>query len=360
VKGANAGRYVPSGHLVYVRGNVLFAAPFDAVRLAVTGTETPVVENISDYDYAFSQTGVLAFAPADDVAASSIARLEWMDRKGATQPLEAPAKQWFGAVVSPDGLSVVAGIDRDLWKFDTVRGTLTKLATGGDSPSWSRDGQWVSYRTLQGGKTAIYRIRADSSRAPELLVTGGEDSFVGGGAWVSDGSFVFQRVPKTSTTADPATWMLLTPAGQERRLLETGSDAIHELQVSPDGKTVAYSAGEFAAEVYVAASPGPGAKIQISTKGGTNPKWSRDGKELFYTEGSWFEAAPRLMSVNMTTDPPGRPQVVATLLSRFFEVTPNPNRFLVKRPPEGQDRGSPIVVITNWFEDLLRLVPVGK
>jgi len=370
VKGGKAGRYVPSGHLVYTRGTVLFAVPFDVTSQAITGPEVPVVENIDPDDYALSQTGILAFVPVDPANVSSTSRLEWMDRKGATQPLEAPAKPWYGVAVSPDGLSVLSGIGGDIWKFDTVRATLTKLATGASQPDWSRDGQWVTYASRQGGTNGIYRIPADSSRPPELLVAGGEDFFVSAAGWAPDGSFVYRRVPKTSTVARAATWMLLPPrnsdsqsaASQGRPIFETGTEDIRELKISPDGKSMAYSAGfadEIALEIYVAPFPGPGAKIQISTRGGSNPKWSRDGKELFYTEGAPFIQTPKLMSVNMAAVPPGRPQVVATLPSPSFDVTPNPNRFLVRRP-EGQDPGSTIIVITNWFEDLLRQVPVKK
>jgi len=203
----------------------------------------------------------------------------------------------------------------------------------------------------------------------ELVVSGAEDSAVSTGSWAPDGSFAYFRSPKTQSAESGPKWMLLPPpgssdvqssAGPGRHLDGIGTDAMPDLQISPDGKAVAYSAGEEGTEVYVAAFPGPGAKTQISTRGGARPKWSRDGKELFYVEGQWFETTPRLMSVNMTTVPPGRPQVVATLPNRFFDVTPDPNRFLVRRPPEGQDRGGTIIVITNWFEDLLRQVPVKK
>ena len=109
VKGAEAGRYVPTGHLVYKRGDALFAVPFNIRRLAVTGSEMPVVEDVSHFDYTLSQTGLLVFTPGSSPGGSQlVTRLEWTDRKGAPQPLPAPARAWGGLAVSPDG-KLVAG-----------------------------------------------------------------------------------------------------------------------------------------------------------------------------------------------------------------------------------------------------------
>jgi eukaryotic-like serine/threonine-protein kinase len=370
VNGAAIGRYVPTGHLVYQRGDALFAVPFDIKRLVVTGSETPVVEGVSRFDYTFSNTGLLVFTPAGSQGNST---LEWTDRKGAAQPLPAPLRAWGALALSPDGKLVAAAIranvndadsHTDIWKYDIERTTLTKMTFEGsnDVPVWSRDGQWVAYRSTRDGKSAIYRMSVNASGPPELVVA--EPGFaVFPSSWAPDGTLLYSKREQAST-AKTQIWILPAAGsdGQPQRLLQTAFDEWNP-GVSPDGRSVAYMSEESGQpEIYVVPFPGPGGKVQVSTHGGVSPKWSRNGRELFYVEVNALGAtSAQLMAVNMRTAMPGRPQPLFKVPGFQFEVTPDPQRFLVvRRQEDAKGTANMFIVITDWFEDLRRRAPITR
>jgi serine/threonine protein kinase len=369
VNGAATGRYVPTGHLVYQRGDALLAVPFDIKQLGVTGSETPVVEGVSRSDYTFSNTGLLVFTPAGVQGSST---LEWMDRKGAAQPLPAPPRAWGALAVSPNGKLVAATIrdnvisadtHTDIWKYDIERTTLTKMTFEGsnDVPVWSRDGEWVTYRSTRDGKSAIYRMSVSGNGPPDLVIA--EPGFtIFPSSWASDGTLVYSKREQTST-AKMQIWILPAAGSRSKpqRLLQTAFDEWNP-GVSQDGRSIAYMSEESGQpEIYVVPFPGPGGKVQISTHGGVNPRWSRNGRELFYTEVNAPGAIMgQLMAVNMQTATPGRPQPLFKVPGQF-DVTPDPQQFLVARR-QGNAKGlaNRFIVITDWFEDLRRRAPIKR
>jgi len=378
VAGASWGRYVPTGHLVYKRDETLFAAPFDLRSRTITGPEAPVVEDVSGFDYAFSDTGVLAFTRSTVSAVPGGVRfhLTWLDRRGAARPLEGPPRSWGGARVSPDGRWIAAVVyaqapasgqrqfNRDIWIYDTLRATETKLTSGGRSfgPQWSHDGQWIAYRYTENDRTSLHRIPVHTGGPSELLVTAAPGFAVFSGAWVPDGSFVYLQAALPS--GDKREVWLLPGRGQKpRRLSGFDANSIWDLSLSPDGKALAYEVpvGDVRG-IYVVPFPGPGPRVRISPGESFSPRWSRNGKELYYVRRSASGAAPHeLMSVDMATMPPGRPQVVAPMMESAFDVTPDPQRFLTMVRPEGEERGpGTFIVITNWFEDLRAKMAVKK
>jgi serine/threonine-protein kinase len=387
VTAAQRGRYVPTGHLVFQRGDTLFAAPFDVGRLSVTGSETPVVEGVSLFDYAFSDSGILAFTPGTAEQGGTLT-LEWVDRKGVATPLLAEARLWRDLALSPDGRFVAGSIAgsaggaeaaADIWKYDIARTTLTKLTFEGvnTAPVWAPDGRWVTYQSTRAGKSAIYRVPPDGSGPPQLLLAAEAAEFSRPTSSAPDGTLLYV---KAAGGAKPQIWRLPWPAagrpagGSGRpepsgtrtpsRLFETTS-AVWDPQVSPDGRWVAYVSDESGgSEVYVMpfaldaapGTPGPGGKTQISTRGGVGPRWSRNGKELLYR-------APdsTLTAVDLTTTPPGRPQPLFAMTHFLYDVTPDPQRMLVSRRGDAGKAGSrSFVVITDWFEDLRRRAPVTR
>jgi serine/threonine-protein kinase len=214
------GRYVPTGHLVYRRGRTLFAAPFDVKRLSVIGPETPVVEGLNSYTggdgtthYTFSHTGVLVFWSGDrPLWEPQATTLAWMDRKGVMQPLPEAPHLWTFLRLSPDGKRVAtvmpsgpsasnSGSRRSIWVYDLDRATLTPLTFEGDdmSPVWTPDGRWITFNSNREGKVGIYRVLADGSGKPELLL-------------------------ETGTTAAPESW---TPDGKTLLYTQLGQGNIH-------------------------------------------------------------------------------------------------------------------------------------
>jgi Tol biopolymer transport system component len=274
--------------------------------------------------------------------------------------------------VSPGGKVVAAAIrdnvigadsHTDIWKYDIERTTLTKMTFEGsnDVPVWSRDGEWVTYRSTRDGKSAIYRMSVNGNGPPELVVA--EPGFtIFPNSWAPDGTLVYSKREQTST-AKMQIWILpaAVSRGKPRRLLQTAFDEWNP-RVSPDGRSLVYMSQESGQpEIYVVPFAGLGGKVQISTHGGVNPRWSFNGRELFYTEINPPSATlDQLMAVNMQTATPGRPQPLFKVPGQF-DVTPDPQRFLVaRRQEDAKGTANMFIVITDWFEDLRRRAPIKR
>ncbi len=361
-------RYVNAGYLTYVRGGALLAAPFDARRLAVTGSETPVIDGIAAIggsgigEYSVSDDGLLAYMAGVDQGGKSI--LGWVDRKGVTQTISEP-QRWGSGRLSPDALHVANSVNTgatsvDIWSFDVERHTLTRLTFGGanSDPIWTPDGRQIVYYSSGQGTNGIYRVPADGSGKPELLV---KTEFPGvPSSWTPDGkTLVFAQ-----RGADKISHIWTLPvAGDaaERKpiLLHDTPFSEGAADISPDGRFVVYYSLESgASEIYVQPFPGPGAKVRISTEGGSAPRWSRNGRELFY----WLPARNGLMAVETQTTPTfhaGLPQQLFKMFSgTTWDVTPDGKRFLVELFASGSTLRMETVV--NWFDELRRRVPAGK
>jgi serine/threonine protein kinase/Tol biopolymer transport system component len=366
------GQFVPSGHLLYVRDQTLFAAPFDLSRLEVSGSEVPMVENVSQLgppgtgDYAVAGNGTLVYFLGSGKQGTTLA---WADRAGATKIIPGQAQQnWGTGRLSPNGDLVANSITdgksvRDVWTFDVERGTLTRLTFGNvgddaDYPIWSPDSKTVYYSGVVGGKAGVYTVSADaSSRAKLVLATE-------------------RRAFPTSVTPDGRT-LLYTQQNTEKKTqifkISLGFDAaakpepLHDpagdengAAISPDGRWVAYMSNESGAnEIYVLPFPGPGPKSRVSLDSGGAPRWSRDGKELLY----WAKVpTASLMAVAVTTSPTFRAAQPHKLFEQFstttWDTTRDPNRFLVELT--SRQEGTTLNIVTNWFEELERRAPAKK
>ena len=366
-KGGINGQYVESGHLTFVRGTTLFAMPFDLARLEVAGGEVPVVENVSTLgpdatgDYSVSTAGLLVYFSSPGSQGTTLA---WADRAGVTKPLPGKSTQMWGTGrLSPDGHFVANGIDsdkggRDIWTFDVERGTLTRLTFGGqnDFPIWSPDGRRVVYSGTVDGKFGLYSVPADASAKATLILA--TETSPTPTSFTPDGkTLVFdQKLPDKPTQVYVLPVPLDGQSGQPKPLHDAAGVERTAL-VSPDGRWVAYVSFESgAAEVYVLPFPGPGPKQRISLNGGDKPRWSRDGRELFY----WANVPnEKLMVVDITTTPAfraGAPRELYQQLSTTtWDTSPDRNRFLVEL--SSRQNGSTLAVVTNWFDELRRRAP---
>ena len=185
-------RYAASGHLVYAQGANLMAAPFDPQRLAITGAAVPVIGGVlfaggvAQYDV--SSTGSLVYVPSSAQAAQF--KLVWVDRKGAEQPVPAPAHNYVLPRVSPDGKRVAAGIeeaDSQIWLYDLGRDTLTRLTFEGTAnvdPLWTPDGKRIVFK---GSGNRLFWQPADGSAAAEALTSSELSSNNVPSSWSPDG-----------------------------------------------------------------------------------------------------------------------------------------------------------------------------
>jgi serine/threonine-protein kinase len=370
------GRYIPTGHLVYMRAGTLFGVPFDARRLVVTGPETPLIEGISSpgpvlagVPYTVSDSGLLVYVVGTQQT-NNLA-LEWMDRQGSAQPSTAPPQGYLQARLSPDGKRVAANImspdgrSSDIWICELERGTLTRLTFAGRNGNlaWTPDGRRVAFSSQQAEKSGIYQVAADGSGKPELLTTTGSST-----TWTPDGKMLlYSTAMPGQSRAEIWSLSLDGSAGENKPQPFLQSGFLNgNPQLSPDGRWVAYNSNESGkVEVYVRPFPGPGGKVAISTQGGTNPRWSGAGRELFYQDPK-----NRILAVEVQTNPvfrAGQPRALFELrnvptfgpFNSMWDVAPDGKRFLVIKTPEGQTAGTKLQVVENWFEELRRRIPTG-
>ena len=364
-EGGTHARYVPSGHIVYVRAGSLFAVPFDAKQLEVTGSPAPVLDGVAGHapagfaHYAISRTGSLVYAPHDPRASEY--ELVWLDRKGSTRLLTEVRRRYFEPRLSPDGrrlaVTVVApaGGSADVWIYDLNRDAWDQLTSGGlnYTPVWSPDGKRIVFSSNRNGPFNVFLMPTDRSAPLEQLTKGNVWTLPL--SWSPDGrTLIVSRHP--GATLDLAE-LRLDGDRTLRPLLATPSleDAA---RLSADGRWMAYhsnEAGRF--EVYVARYPGPGGRFQVSTNGGSAPVWSPDGRELFFQSGN------KLMAAAIQTTPELRAGVPRTLFEGpfgGFDVHPDGQRFLLLRPVYPDLPPRPLVVVLGWLEDLKRRVPAKK
>ncbi len=367
LEGGTQARYVPTGHLVYLRSGSLYAVPFDLARLAVTGPPVPVLDGVAFYGaaglafYDVSAAGTLVYLPLDPKTFD--AELVWVDRKGTATPLT-DVRRWYGeAKLAPDGrrLAVAAQTSEeeqsDIWILDLARGSWGRLTSGGlnYSPVWSSDGERLAFASNRSGTINTFWMPIDRSSPPEQLTK--SDTWTDPLSWSPDGRTLLVEQGFSATGSDifELSWegdrtlrsFLRTPANEGNA------------RFSPDGRWIAYQSDESGrSEVYVAAYPGPGGRSQVSIDGGSDPVWSRDGRELFYLGGG------KLMAVAVETGPKFRAGLPKPLFGlknlEAYDVAPDGQRFVFVRT-RGEDAGpKSLAVVLNWFDDLKRRSSVGK
>jgi serine/threonine-protein kinase len=364
-------RYVPSGHLIYAQGGNLMAAPFDLDRLEVRGAAVPVVQGVLQTpvpQYSVSATGSLVYVSGGAQVVQS--RLVWVSRNGFEQPLPAPARDYNQPRLSPDGRRVaveasVGGVAQVVL-YDIARDTLARFTFEGslnNNPIWTPDGRRIAFASDRDGRIDIFWQMADGSGGLERLTR--TDARSVPFSWSSDGQQL--ALVEVSGQAAPAIWVLRTTDRSAKPLLRT--QAVEDApQFSPDGRWLAYTSNESGRrEIYVQPYPGPGGKWQISTDGGAEPQWNRNGRELFFRVGE------KMMSVEIITQPgfsAGKPRqlfeghYLATppqFARANYDVSPDGQRFLMLKPLEqNQTTPTQINVVLNWTEELKRLVPTGN
>jgi eukaryotic-like serine/threonine-protein kinase len=370
ILGGTNPHYALSGHLVYAQNGSLMATPFDLDRLAVTGAAVPVLEGVlgstlvGDAQYSLSTTGTLVYVPGG--VQSTQRRLVLVSRNGTEQPLAAPAHAYRGLRVSPNGRGIAVSIEEQenpVWLYDLPRETLSRLTFEGNqnlNPIWTPDGKHIAFTSTKEGPSNVFWQLADGSGGLERLTT--SDYFQSPFSWSPDGQLL-AFVELNPTTGDDI-WILRLSDRKTQPFLRTRfNESVPEF--SPDGRWLAYISDESGRyEIYVQPFPGPGGKWQISTEGGSEPAWNRNGRELFYRNGD------KMMAVDIATQPSfaaGKPHMlfegryVPTPISfPNYDVSPDGQHFLMLKPvDQAQAAPTQINVVLNWFEELKQKVPVG-
>jgi serine/threonine-protein kinase len=365
-------RYVPTGHLVYGISESLRAVAFDLEQLEVVGAPVLVQERV-----ARTRNSAMAFAVAEDGTLVYVAgemqgstrRLVWVDRQGDEELLTAPPSGYVILRLSPDGTKVA--IDNretgaDIWIWDIEREAITRFTfTGAPYPVWTPDGKRIVFSSFESGTGNLAWRVADSSAPLELLSEGPNSRYAS--SFSPDGAYLVFREEGRPTGLDI---MILEMEGDRQAELLLGTE-FNELnaEISPDGQWLAYKSNESARdEVYVRPFPNVEDGLwQITTDGGAQPAWARNGRELFYRapDGALMSVPVELQPI-FSAGTPSRILEGSYYLGgpgRSYDVSPDGERFLmITGGDESRDATSPrsIVVVQNWFEDLLRLAPVGQ
>jgi len=354
-------RYI-AGRLVFARGGSLLAAPFDLGQLKLTGPAVTVVEGMRTESWGLAQFAVSGDGTLVYVTGGPawIGKLVWVDRQGKATPLGVPAQNYGAPRLSPDGRRLaipISGAKDDVWIYESARGTFLRVTVDGNNahPIWTPDGKRLAFRSQQDGAVpAIVWKAADGSGAEERL-TASQSSLVPG-SFSPDG--------KTLAYSDGGDiWVLPLEGDRKPRPFLQSRFGKYGAEFSPDGRSMAHTSDESGRyEVWVHPYPGPGGKWQISTDGGEEPVWSRDGREIFYRNGQkWMVAAietksefragtPRLMFEGPYFNVPG--------LS--YDVAPDGKRFLMIQVGEGEPAPKQLQVVVNWVEELKRKTGGGK
>jgi eukaryotic-like serine/threonine-protein kinase len=367
VRGGTTGRYVASGHLVYARADALMAVRMDLDRLeAVSDAPVLLAEQVrvggEGANYAVSDSGQLVYVPGN--VRRYERRLVWVTRNGDVEAVPLPARDYSTVALSPDGGQAAVQIEEGtagIWIYDFPRATLTRLtsvASSSQLPAWTPDGSRVVYRGTRLGVRNLFWKPADAATEEEQLTTE-ENRNQTPGSWSHDGKWLAFTAGAGDTGTD--IWTLSLEDNRRAQIfLETPANESGP-QFSPDGRWLAYVSNESGREeIYVQPFPGPRRKWLISTEGGSQPRWSRSGRELFYRIGN------KMMAVDITSGPSfvaGAPRVLfevplASYGNNFisYDVSPD-GRFFGIQDINPDPPANHINVVLNWHEELKRLVP---
>jgi serine/threonine-protein kinase len=375
ISGGSDVRYLPTGHLVYALGDGLFAVAFDAATLTVSGGPVSLVQGVvraivtGAASYGISNDGTLVYITGVSGALLGAGYTPvWVDHDGREEPLGLATCFCASPAVAPNGARLAYDFpnadtsDADVWIWSLAQHTNTRLTF---EPSlqlgavWSPDSTRIAYTSLGQG---LFMRPADGTGTAEPLLE--SSNTIVAWAWTADDELIISEVG--SSGADFA--VLSLTGDRERRPLLTSQFNEYRPALSPDARWLAYQSDESGQnEIYVRPFPEVGAgKWQVSSGGGQEPKWSRDGRTLFYLgPSSLMEAAVR-DGASFTYDTSRavlnlQPYAFTDLPPRRYDVSPDGQRFLLMRQSgvgaDGDVTPAQVVVVTNWVEELKQRVP---
>jgi hypothetical protein len=368
VRGDRDGRYVPTGHVLYARAGTMMAVPFDLAQMKTVVNPVSMLEGINDArattaatHFALSATGTLAYVGGFDE--SSTGTPVWFDRSGrevrAVTPM--PLRGVQHPRLSPDGRRLSTIEDGDVRVHDLEGRPPIRLThdPGHFAPLWTPDGKRLIYES--NSPAPLRLIAADGSDAAPVPVS--PVAHYHPHAVTADGrTLIAVEVDSGTRTENHVVSFEMGEKAKPTLIVHaSGSSGFEGTALSPDDRWLAFTSSTTGQpEIWVQPYPGPGAPVRVSPNGGVEPIWARNGRELYYLEGrkmmavavdarTTFDFKPATLlfetTAAMTNQPPS------------YDVAAD-GRFLMIKPALPGAEVAPMVIITNWFEELTRRVPV--
>jgi hypothetical protein len=348
-------------HIVFVRSDATVASVgFDPARLVVHGEPVTVLDNVAlksggAGEIAISSNGTLAY-----LTGTIGQQVVDVDRRGAERMVLSKIDAYRDPRVSPDGRHIALTIGpppyySDIWIYDLISGTLTRLTTGGTNvnPWWTPDGKRIAWTSIgvpnvssPGSEGGVWSQPWDASAPPQLLVPAAE-----GGKFTRSGDSLISTFDVSN-----ATEVRLVPLPYDGhvplKVVLPASWQPRQARLSPDGRWLAYVSDESGArEVYIQPFPDPGGHFQISSGGGAEPVWGRNPSELIYRSGGAMVSATLALLPSVTVlrrDTLFTSAAALGVTEATYDVMPNGHLIMVRKVTSDT---RPILVF-GWGDDL--------
>ena len=350
-----------NGHVLLLRQSTLVAQRLDLQQLTLLGDAIPIANGIERGDppvgmFSVSETGVLAFQPRADTEQGG--QLVWMNRQGnPAGSIPGERRAYTDLSLSPAGKQLVFSLadrtrrgGRDLWIMDVAHGVPVQFTThpaDDQFPIWSPDGSIIAFSSRRRGHSDLYTKPSQGSTSEEPLLVDEREKVPL--SWSADSERVLYRV---GAGLQSSLWVLEVTTKKTYELEGVRADALGGARLSPDGRWIVYTSTEAGGtHVYVSRAAGGGRKWPVSTvDGGSQPRWRRDGQEIYYRSprGELMAAELKVDSSIVTIrrirslfsfGTPGRPAP--------YDVSDGWQRFLVAESGTVPD-APPLTVVLDW------------
>ncbi len=353
-----------SGQLLFIREETLMARPFEPETATFLGDAVPVAEDVLYIAgarfgaFSVSQNGLLVYNTG---LVDMQSELVWVDRGGELIASLGTGDLLFDMAISPDGRFAAAGVldetagTGDIWIYDLIRGLKTRYTFDPNMdwyPTWSPDGKRVAFTSNRQAPDDIWIIDVSGSGTDELLFEDGENQALPE-AWSPDGQWlVYQRVDEANNSD---IWAFPTAGGEPVALVASSFTEVLA-SISPDGRWMAFVSDESGSnEVYVTTFPDPARRWQVSTEGGSFPRWRGDAAELFFTNAGGDLYSAEIDGSGETFDVGAIKKLFSWNLAPGFrwpyDVSSDGQKFLLNRGTAAAE-SDPMTVVLNWEAEL--------